>query len=438
MVRAMRSSRAPAPGAGRPALVPARLESIDVLRGLAVLAMIHIHVVHAFASPDARTGWYYAFANFVGGGAAPLFLALAGLSAGLAWSRGTPAARFVERGLQIWALGIVFRVQEWALGGRGVPIFDVLRVDILNCIGASLALLGAALWIAERRRQPAGRTETAALGAAIAALPLIACAPLVAAASWPAALPPALAFYFAGPRDFAMFPLFGWAGVLFAGGALGAWAGGAGAATRRRLVAAGGVALAAYPVLLAARLAFDLDKQDASPVFLCERLALSLGLVTLVELALGWGGGRLAAMRATGAAERWLLLLGRHSLVVYWVHVELVYGLLFHKLHGRLGPPAMTAASLSTIALMTLLAARTRSAAGLAGRLSSSLARWARETFSRGLASRTGASPAASRSSPADTSAGSAPAPTSADPDSPPRTLPSSPPRPRARPAPAP
>ena len=29
-------------------------------------------------------------------------------------------------------------------------------------------------------------------------------------------------------------------------------------------------------------------------------------------------------------------VLGQTSLLVYWVHVELVYGLLFKRLHGRL------------------------------------------------------------------------------------------------------
>jgi uncharacterized membrane protein len=433
----MQTSRAATASATGSPLAAERFASIDVVRGLAVLGMIHIHVVHAFASPEARDGWYYDFTNFVGGGAAPMFLALAGLSAGLAWSRGAPAARFVERGLQIWVLGLLFRLQEWVLGGRGVPIADLMRVDILNCIGVSLALMGAALRIAERRLRPPGGAARAALGLALAAVPVIACAPLVAAAAWPAALPPALAFYFAGPREFAMFPLFGWTGALFAGGALGAWAGAAAtaAATKRRLVAACAAALALHPFFLAARLAFDLDTQDSSPVFLCERLALSFGLVALVEVVLGWRGGRLAATRLAAPVARWLLLLGRHSLVVYWVHVELVYGHLSHWLHDRLGPWAMTAASLLTIALMTLLAARADSAAGALRR------RWSALLpiiTGRGRASGRFASPAESRSSPGGTTSGFAPAPTSGDPDSPPRSPPMPSRRRRAPPAPAP
>ena len=53
------------------------------------------------------------------------------------------------------------------------------------------------------------------------------------------------------------------------------------------------------------------------------------------------------------AGRRWspLQLLGRSSLFIYWIHVELVYGMISHPLHGAfslrgawIGLPALLAA----------------------------------------------------------------------------------------------
>ena len=50
--------------------------------------------------------------------------------------------------------------------------------------------------------------------------------------------------------------------------------------------------------------------------------------MTVVPLAAWWCAAR--------SGPTWLLEFGRSSLFVYWIHVELVYGIISLPLHGRL------------------------------------------------------------------------------------------------------
>ena len=90
---------------------------------------------------------------------APLFLFLAGVSVALVTDKmrrkGAPrnqiAAKTIRRGGEIFALALLFRVQEFVLGWPWSPWTDLLRVDILNTIGLSIVLMGLVCWLARRR-----------------------------------------------------------------------------------------------------------------------------------------------------------------------------------------------------------------------------------------------------------------------------------------------
>src|SRR5688572_1910352 len=98
---------------------PSRRGYLDWLRGLAVLIMIEAHVLDSWTRLDQRGPGLYDWSMILGGMGAPLFLFLAGLSVSL--SAGTKARRLedddaasrlvVMRGLQIFALAFLFRVQ---------------------------------------------------------------------------------------------------------------------------------------------------------------------------------------------------------------------------------------------------------------------------------------------------------------------------------------
>src|SRR6202051_1868725 len=86
---------------------------------------------------------------------APLFLFLAGISFAIVVDKlrqknVTPsqiARTTIKRGAEIFALGLLFRLQEFAISLGWAPWSDLFRVDILNTIGASMMLMGVVCWI---------------------------------------------------------------------------------------------------------------------------------------------------------------------------------------------------------------------------------------------------------------------------------------------------
>ena len=120
---------------------------LDVLRGVTVLVMIEAHVIDSWTRAGDRATNGFREALIVGGFAAPLFLFLAGVA--VAMSAGSKARRGGDdraaaiaagkRGLQIFALAFVFRLQSYLLSRA--PAWSMLKVDILNVMGPSIVWL---------------------------------------------------------------------------------------------------------------------------------------------------------------------------------------------------------------------------------------------------------------------------------------------------------
>ncbi len=129
--------------------VVGRRRYLDWVRGLAVLIMMQAHVLDSWTRVDVRRSWQFAWSMIVAGFGAPLFLFLAGvsvaLSAGSKSRRGgddaAAAAAVIKRGAWIFALAFLFRIQAWVLGWG--PPRTLLKVDILNVMGPSVAAAGA-------------------------------------------------------------------------------------------------------------------------------------------------------------------------------------------------------------------------------------------------------------------------------------------------------
>ena len=308
---------------------------LDWLRGVAVIVMVMAHVNDASTRDADRQGGLYMQTVFIAGLAAPLFLFLAGLSLSMAASMRSAtlshvgAARLaLTRGAQVLALAFLFRLQSQLLGWGAFSNF--LKVDILNVMG--LAMIAAALlWRAsESRLVRVGLFAVATLAVTMGT-------PLIREAGSLAVLPDPIEAYLRplpGRTNFALFP---WAGFLLAG----AFAGEAIDAARTRgqemrlqwsLVAAGaagiGLGYAAsfqpsiYPVA---------NFWTSSPTFFFIRLGICIALVPIsraidrfhVFMRSSYPG--IFSMDTPG---RVVATLGRSSLFVYWIHVEMVYGVL--------------------------------------------------------------------------------------------------------------
>ena len=316
-----------------PPAARARLEHLDWLRGVAVLLMIEAHLFDGWTADTDRQSGLYRGLMIVGGMGTALFLFLAGvavaLSAGSKWRRGgdaTAAARAVAfRGLQIFGLAFLFRLQAWILGWSSDPR-DLLHVDILNIMGPSI-MVTALLWRAARTTS--GRAVLFAAAAAIAAL----ATPLTRMADF-SALPDPIEAYLVPVPDLSGFVFFPWVALVFAGACAGVLIDAARTARQEQRLniafAAGGMGLAAAAFALSylpSPVAVS-DFWTTSPAYLAIRTGI---MVAGIAAAFAWT--RAFVPRGTRSP---LSQLGRTSLFIYWIHVELIYGLISLPLHRSL------------------------------------------------------------------------------------------------------
>src|SRR5215471_4222970 len=131
-----------------------RLAWIDWMRGLACVLMFQTHCYDSWLGGDARKGAFLMYSQLGGTLPAPLFLFLAGISFALVigklMSKGLGATDIVrtmaKRGAEVFAFGLLFRLQEYLISFGWAPKSDLFRVDILNSIGVSMMLMGLMCW----------------------------------------------------------------------------------------------------------------------------------------------------------------------------------------------------------------------------------------------------------------------------------------------------
>ncbi len=307
-----------------------RLNYIDWMRGLACLLMFQTHAYDSWLAPEARESTFFRYSQLLGTLPAPLFLFLAGVSLALGIARleakgvagGRIARSFARRGLEIFALGLGFRLQEYLIAYPWAPWTDLLRVDVLNTIGLSLVAASVVPALAR------GRWKQTALAAALALAVAMATPPL-----WTTHRPDFLPWWLAsylngGHTDFQpkpwLFPLFPWVAFTFAGCAAGLVLMRGVAAQRERstvlLLAAAGVVLfflSRWLDSLPLTLCAVYDYWHTSPNFFLARVAI---LMVILLLCYGWC--RLKPGKLWSPVQQ----LGTTSLLVYWVHIEFVYG----------------------------------------------------------------------------------------------------------------
>jgi uncharacterized membrane protein len=311
-------------------VVPSRLLYLDWLRGIAVLAMVHAHTLDSWTrEADRHTQAYYRL-QWAGGVASALFLFLAGVATAMSAESkarqadsvdvGARAAR--RRGLEIFVLAFIFRLQAELLGLG--PLSSMLKVDMLNIMG--LAMIAAALiWGA----LPSRTVRAAAFAAATAAVTFL--TPLVRAMPLLAALPDPLEAYLRPAGPYSAFALFPWAGYLFAGTLVGELVDGMRASGRNPVrlqvwlaVAAvvGGISayVASYQPALFPTASFWHD----SPTIFFLRLATVAMLVPIAWAMEALSQRAYLPMKPFRA----MVTMGRSSLFVYWIHVEMVYGVI--------------------------------------------------------------------------------------------------------------
>ena len=317
-----------------------RLAYIDWMRGLACVLMFQTHCYDSWLNPEARKTTFFMWSQLGGTLPAPLFLFLAGISFALVTDKlrqkglvpNAIAQKTIRRGAEILALGLLFRLQEFVIAWGWSPWSDLLRVDILNTIGVSMMLMGGVCWIVLKLGPATRIREVLGVTAGGVAMLISLLTPLLWTTWRPRWLPWPIESYIDGVHNLGqpqswLFPIFPWTAFAFAGLAIGFlllsdWA-------RRRetvvfaMAGAGGVGLIYLARWLDARpegLYAVYDFWHTSPNFFLIRVGLLLAILAATYAWCRWG------------AAQWgfspLIQLGQTSLLVYWVHIEFVYGRL--------------------------------------------------------------------------------------------------------------
>ncbi len=358
--------------------------------------MFQTHCYDAWLGGAPRQSTFFMWSQLGGTFPAPLFLFLAGVSFAIVTDKllqkglspGQIAKTTILRGAEIFALGLLFRIQEFAISLGWAPWSDLFRVDILNTIGLSMMLMGVVCWmvlaIIEARRS-SGRSfdrlragsrpgwagegtrpyTSLVISASLLCAAISTFTPLLWTTWRPRFLPWPVETYINGVHNLGepqawLFPIFPWTAFAFAGLAFGFllmsdYARKIGA---RAFLLAGGAGIVLiygakfldsrswhiYPVY---------DFWHTSPIFFIIRLGMLLLLVVFAYAWCRWGLGQ------RGFSP--LIQLGKTSLLVYWVHIEFVYG-RFSILPRRSESIVGASAGLLTIflAMLALSLARTK------------------------------------------------------------------------------
>jgi uncharacterized membrane protein len=376
-----------------------RLAYIDWMRGLACLLMFQTHCYDSWLSPQARQSRFFMYSQLGGTFPAPLFLFLAGISFALVteklWQKDVAPAQIagstILRGAEIFTYGLLFRLQEYVISWGWAPKTDLLRVDVLNTIGLSMMLMGVICWLVpvlaprrQREKEEEQEDERApflprvlrqgwekmpripfVLAATGTALLISLLTPPLWTTWRPTWLPWPLESYVDGVHNLGVpqqgiFPVFPWTAFAFAGLAVGfilqsQWARKWEPRAFFALGVAGGV-LIEFARWLDAQPRQFYSVQDywhTSPSFFLIRVGMLLVISAASYAWCRWG------LANWGFSP--LILLGQASLLVYWVHIEFVYGRVSILPKHRMGIGAASAGLLIiSLAMLALARFRTR------------------------------------------------------------------------------
>jgi uncharacterized membrane protein len=306
---------------------------LDWMRGLAVLIMIEAHLLDSWTRVPDRETDEFGWAMILGGTGAPLFLFLAGVAVALSagskyWQSGdvTAASRsVVRRGLEIFGLAFLFRIQAWILGWSSWRA--LLKVDILNIMGPSI-MVAAVLWGSVTTR----RARFVLFVCATLAITLL--TPIVRTLPWLSTLPDPVEAYIKPVPGLSNFVFLPWAGFVFAGAIIGMLLDNAQTSEdERRLnvwfgLLGAALAVAAYGASFLPSPYPSSYFWTTSPTYFILRAGLMASAIALAYL---W-------QARPGGTEKWspMQQLGGTSLFIYWIHVEMVYGLISLPLHKSL------------------------------------------------------------------------------------------------------
>ena len=137
-----------------------RLAFIDWTRGLAAVIMLTGHTFHSFTEASARDKGPFILSQFLGGLPPAIFLFLTGITFAFlmdrqekrelsAWKRIVGA---LKRSRYLFLLAFLFRIQLYVFGFPTSPASELLKVDVLNCMGLAMLVFAPMAVFTTRER----------------------------------------------------------------------------------------------------------------------------------------------------------------------------------------------------------------------------------------------------------------------------------------------
>ena len=322
-----------------------RLTFLDYSRGMAVVIMLQGHVFHSFNRTDLRSDGPFMLSQFMGGIGPAIFLVLTGITLAFLMDRRerqglAPVARWraaLRRAGYLFSLAFLFRLQLWLFAYPQSPWPDLFKVDILNCMGFAIGLMSimAIFTTADRRafvrriRLGHCRRRAAGIGNRLA---------LAAAAG-----------FRLFRSQLSIFRFLPWAAFIAFGLSIGSALRLAKPEHMNRLMQWG--TLAGFALILAGQyfsnLPYSLYPKSDFWLNSPGLIVIKLGVVLLfLAFTFVW------TEYVVGASWSWIRQLGTTSLLVYWVHIELVYGRWFGSWKEKLDNIECAVCAVLVIALM--------------------------------------------------------------------------------------
>ena len=304
---------------------PARLVAVDIVRVFAMVMMIQGHTLDVLLTPACQFTPWYNYWLFSRGFTAPMFMTLSGFGFALATLRhwedhlrfGPAVAKRLRRFGFFVLLGYSLRIPVHSLRDLRWAGPDAwrgfLQVDVLQTIGFTVIALQLMVWVLRPPRRLAAVTGMLAVIVAFTA-------PLAWHSPYMNSLPLALKSALIGTTG-SLFPLMPWSAYIFLGATFGIGYAEVGQSTPsflRKAIPFGlllllsGIALERVSLHIYGQANF----WPTTPHLFLARIGFvtaALGLATFVE-------------RFLPLSPRTVQSLAEESLLVYFVHVVLLYG----------------------------------------------------------------------------------------------------------------
>jgi uncharacterized membrane protein len=304
-----------------------RIIFIDLLRAFAVLQMVQGHTTDVLLADSYRdlTNPLFSVWHFMRGMTAPIFLFTAGTVftylfrlVKIPFNDNPRVLKGIKRSLLLVALGYLLRYPTPTIvdfsGVSDLSWTIFLAVDVLQLIGISLFFIILLAYLSEKIRS----NDYLIFGAA--AVLFFAIYPLFERIEWLNIFPHFIASYFYSGTG-SQFPLFPWAGYVIAGGVLGSYLAKNPMIFKTpifslKLGIAGGIILL---LSFAGDMLYDSNQanywlRDYNIIMLRFGFVLMLtSFVSLISLTIN-------------SIPKFLILVGRNTLLIYIVHLMILYG----------------------------------------------------------------------------------------------------------------